>query len=124
MQTIVVDIYDPNISLKDATKAMGRVWEGRVKSPAECDDPEIPFDSDVHEQWINRLVAQGRGVVRLREKEGGHHATWLTLIRHPDLAEGEVYAIRHSRVGGYGNVYRCREADARICLACPGAYNL
>lgn len=122
MQTVVVDLYDPKISQAAAAAAFDRVYNGLIKSPAEAEDGE--FDSDAHDQWILRIVARGKIVARYREKYGDAYATHLSLVRLPELREGEVYAIRHSSASGYGNVYQCTEADAKICLAFSGAYNL
>jgi hypothetical protein len=124
MQTEVVRIENLGISYPEAHAAFGRVYDSRVQSPGEPIDPEMDFDRDVHEQWICRLISQGRVVRRLRETEGGRHSVHLSLIAHPSLPEGQFYAVRHCQHNGYGNVYQCNEQDAAHALAYPSVFNL
>lgn len=124
MELVVSDIRILGISYNEAIEAFGRVWDGRVKSPGEPTDPEMDFDRDVHDEWILRLISQGRVVKRVRETDPGPHAIHFSLLFHPSLPEGTIYAIRHSRYNGFGNVYQCSEQDAIYALAYHQAYNL
>lgn len=97
------------------TAAFARVSEGYV-APAER------THEGADRLWC-RLAAQGRVVARHHDGGRGSTQVWCTIIEHPALPAGEVYATFGMGQGPLG-VYRCTPEDARLALGHHSAFNL
>jgi hypothetical protein len=99
-----------------ARTALHRVCEGYVE-PAER-------TWEAADALWCRLAAQGRIVGRADDGcRDVHLRVHLTLIEHPDLPAGQVYAAFGMGQGTL-SVYRCLPEDAREALRDPSAFNL
>jgi hypothetical protein len=94
--------------------AFARVAEGYV-APAE------PTHESAADLWC-RLAAQGRVVSRHHDGGGEPYRVHLTLIEHPSLPPGQVFAT--FGMSGSLSVYRCLPEDAKLALRHHGSFNL
>jgi hypothetical protein len=73
--------------------------------------------------WV-RLTTEGRIVGRHNDGERDRRLrVLLTVVEHPALNAGEVYAF-FGMGGGRINTYRCAAGDAVLALRHHGAFNL
>lgn len=89
------------------------VWEGEVRTSSHEEADHV---------WC-AIVARGRIVERTHDGERGYYRLHLVLVAHPDLDEGEVYAL-FFMADGAPRCYRTTPADARAALRATGAFNL
>lgn len=96
--------------------ALLRVLAGRV-------DPPEPTWEAADALWC-RLVAEGRIVLRLADGDRrSSYRVGLTVVEHPSLPDGEVYALFGMGAGTL-TAYRCTQEDAVAALRDPSAFNL
>lgn len=95
--------------------ALGRVCDGYVP-------PAQPTFESADELWC-RLASRGRVVARAHDSGMEPYRVHLTLIEHPDLPAGQVYATFGMGQGSL-RVYRCLPEDAHEAVLDDGAFNL
>jgi hypothetical protein len=70
------------------------------------------------------LIQQPSGRYYQREpNDSSRYGAILFLCAHPDLDDGEIYAIFTQDCSPSGSVYRCSPSDALAILNDPSCYN-